>query len=163
VNPAALFEQHKKTLAIGGAALVGGLALMQARKRGSAPASPAPATAPGYGSPVSYAAPDTSASDLYSTLQPQVEYLQRLYEREQEKAAIPVPAAGIYAGGANIYESFGDGTVDALTAEEYLAKGAPPVQQLAKDDPWWQRVKLVGDGALGYRPIPAGANLPRLP
>lgn len=91
---------NKTALGAAGAVAVGGLALLQARKRdsGGSPAAaagglPAPLATggkPTYGYPVSYAAPDNSSSDVYNAIQPQIEYLQRLAEKQAE-VAVPVP------------------------------------------------------------------------
>lgn len=89
---------NKRVLGAAGAVAVGGLALMQARKRdaGGSPAAggmTAPLATggkPTYGYPVSYAGPDNSSSDVYNAIQPQIEYLQRLAEK-QAAVAVPVP------------------------------------------------------------------------
>jgi hypothetical protein len=162
----ALFAQHKSTLAIGGAVVVGGLALMQARKRDAAAGGPATVGASTggampYSSPAiaGYATMDTTSSDLYSSLQPQIEYLQRLAERQAEEqgAAIPVaapkadprlvnPAAllksGFYkkAGSSTIYK-VNSGKIDQLTkaeAKELVPKGYK-VHALSSDASVWKR------------------------
>jgi hypothetical protein len=106
----ALVQQNKRPIGIAGAAAVGGLALMQARKRdggaAGAPGSPVPAGQlpvnrsphsaggqPTYGYPVGYTH-DSTSQDLMTALQPQIEYLQRLSEKQNETPAVPVPTPG---------------------------------------------------------------------
>lgn len=165
VDVAALFQQHKRTLAFVGAAAVGGLALMQARSKdsggGTGPAAgvvmPSLDRASTAGGPVAawpiaggFAPYDSGSSDLYNALQPQIEALQRMYEKQQENQgpAIPVgvpggevptpvtpaPAAPAYvspasalktgfykmAGTPNVYRVEG-GKIDYLTPAEVKA------------------------------------------
>ncbi len=147
----ALFAQHKRTLAFIGAAAVGGLALMQARGRDSSAGDASGVVMPHIdrastnGGPTAawpiaggFAPYDSTSSDLYNALQPQIEYLQRLSEKQAEQAggAIPVasasPAAGIkagfykMAGTPNVYR-IADGKIDYLTPQQLkamLPKGA---------------------------------------
>ena len=164
MNLGQLVQQHRTTLGVAGAAVVAGLALMQARKRdgdGGGPAVPdvypslrsAASTggAPSYGYPLAgYATYDSTSSDLYNAIQPQIEYLQRLTEEQAGKpipVASPSPAAGLkagfykMAGTPNLYRVDG-GRIDYLTRAEYQAmtKGqkAPSVTTISKDNPVFQ-------------------------
>lgn len=162
VDVAALFKQHKRTLAFAGAAAVGGLALLQARSKDSGDAPAAGVAMPhldrastGGGPAAAYpiaggfAPYDSGSSDLYNALQPQIEYLQRLAEKQAEDqgGAVPVPTpepapapapaapapapyvspaaalkAGFYkmAGTPNVYR-VQNGTIDYLTPKEVKA------------------------------------------
>jgi hypothetical protein len=152
-----LFEQHKKSLAIGGAAVVGGLALLQARKKGDPAAAPAgfgPGAAAGSMLPTSggrtsgtYAVANTSATDAYNAMQPQFEALQRQVERQSQNA-IPVPkppADGIYRNSltGGIYQVT-QGFRDALTPQEWHALGWPQFIETPNDSPVWKSTTLSG-------------------
>jgi hypothetical protein len=149
VDLGALFAQHKRTLAFAGAAAVGGLALMQARGRDSSGGDASGVVMPSIdrastgGGPTAawpiaggFAPYDSGGSDVYNALQPQIEYLQRLAEKQAEEqgGAIPVaappkavnPAAGIkagfykMAGTPNVYRISG-GRIDYLTPKQLRA------------------------------------------
>ena len=156
------FERNKKPLGIAGAAAVGGLALLQARKRDSGGALPGGALpadrsalsaegSPSYGSPYGYTAPyDSSSSDLLTAVTGIQETLMEAWEKQQD-APIPVPAApptsglknGFYkiAGNKHNVYQVRNGKLDYLTRGEFaaLTKGTKPkITQVSKDSPIWQ-------------------------
>lgn len=97
--------RNKVGLGVAGAGVVALIAL-RARSKGSSSSEPGGISAPaGYAYP-SYSAGyqtggatgyDSTASDVYNAIQPQLEYMQRLYESWDEKQKAnpptPVPAA----------------------------------------------------------------------
>ena len=94
----AAFERNKTTLGVAGAAVVGGLALLQARKSsgGAAAGGDTSMSAGGdsvLSAPAAGYAYDSSNSDAYNALQPQIERLERLFEGIDEKTKAPIPVA----------------------------------------------------------------------
>lgn len=155
----ALFEQHKKTLAIVGAAGVGGLALLKARSGGTAaPAAPGASTASQLSAAVKptgtaiggYAPADSSASDVYSALSPQLDRLTEMFG--QLSAPVPVPAPPPIA--STIFEATGQGSYLQNNAGGWLevqrdgsifGLGARDIERLGlgrSGGPAYQRLKV---------------------
>lgn len=93
----AAFTRNKVTLGVLGAAAVAGLALVaRQRKAGDVAADPAASDAGGAGSAAQvagYAAYDSTDSDVYNLIQPQLEELRRI------ATSIPVPTDPIDTAG----------------------------------------------------------------
>lgn len=168
LNLAALkagLQRNKVPLGVGGVAVVGGLAYMQNRRGGSgAPADGSgtvgtiSAPSPGGASIAGYAGPyDSSSSDTYNALQPQLENvgsavdeLRKLWEAD--KSPIPVALApsqqpGYYnrAGTAAIYRLDDAGNIDHLQFDEWAALGKPGATAVARDDLLWTQPLLGTD------------------
>jgi hypothetical protein len=95
------FEKNKKPLAILGAVAVAGLAVVARRKSamGSATStgststsSTTPAAATRYGASTQQGAYDSTGSDVYNALQPQIEQLQQLARQIPVAGATPATA-----------------------------------------------------------------------
>jgi len=87
-SPSALFERYKVAiLAVAGLA-VAGLAVLSSRSK----TSTSPGTYSGENQAAGTSGYDSTASDVYNAIQPQLEYLSRLYEQRQGAAPIPTPA-----------------------------------------------------------------------
>lgn len=148
----AYVNAHKGPLGIAGALVVAGLALY-ARKRsalakagspgGTTSSSTSGATSAGtysaYGQTVPY---DSSATDVYNQLQPQIEALQQM-SRNIPVSSAPTAASDLPDG---YYQAAGDqaifkaknGTLDFLTQPEAVALGYPTPTIVSKDDPMWK-------------------------
>jgi len=169
VNPAALsawVQQNKTTLAVVGAAGAVGFGLMSKGKR---PEEPAPnggaavSAGSAVGSPVpvgGYAAYDSTGSDLYNAIQPQLEGLGGLLgqlQQQQKGAPTPLFTAGFVkdTGTGRVYQLDETGNVDWLGPGELrqIAGDNPNVRAIAKDSPFWSTVKRIdAKDAATYRP-----------
>ena len=156
----AWFDKNKKPALAVGAVVAGGLGLMTARRKASQPdGETPPASLASAGSPgaigarmtgtvpvAGYAAYDSSASDGYNALQPQIERLGQMIQ--QQNTPIPVSVApGFYgrAGGTGIYQVDERGNRDWLGMDEYVALGAPQnVTKVARDSSFWTNTTPVG-------------------
>ncbi len=147
----AVFARNKKTLAVLGAVAVAGIAFI-ARSRGKV-TSPAAGTATasttysngsGSSSPTPYATTstyDSTASDVYNSLQPQIEQLGQML------ASTPVPDTSTSTSSVpdGFYQAAGDqaifqaknGVLDFLTHDEAVALGSPNPTVVTKRDPIW--------------------------
>jgi hypothetical protein len=165
----ASIEQNKKGLAIAGAAGVAGLALLNKNRGGSAPAGEgAPASGGRYGLsstplPASGGVYDSSSSDVYNAIQPQLEELGRLMT--EAKSPIPVPAPpkwgpGLYqiADNTTVYAVDEAGNRDWLNVGEFAAMQdrlgrRPDTTLVPVDSSFWNDTNLVGEDsgkAAGY-------------
>jgi hypothetical protein len=95
------FATHKTQAYIGGAAAAGGLALLAKRK-----AAKGSGTTPGTVQAANGATYDSTASDVYNSIEPQLEALQRMFYSLQAVpgSTNPVPA-GAGAAGAGLAPS----------------------------------------------------------
>ena len=171
----ALFQQHKKELAVAGAALVGGLALMKRHQAGgdATPAAAAAGSTTSRGAVVPSGSSgqvvyDSSASDIYNSMAPLIQQLASSLDRQNTTdpdntipvpVAAPAPAAprvnsGFYAiagdptGQGAVYQFNADTqTRDWLSGDEWHAMGSPLTGYLAINDAAWSTAKLVGGEA----------------
>jgi hypothetical protein len=154
VNPTQLREtlaKNKVSIGVAGAAVVALFAwrskITAAKNPVSGPPPAATATrvsqSPSYAG--GYTAPnDSSSSDVYNAIQPQLEDLKKLWEKAS--SPVPVPAApptaqGYFrrAGSAAVYEAESDGTLKWLDLANYRAAGAPVFTDVAATDPLFAR------------------------
>jgi hypothetical protein len=127
------FERNKKGLAVAGAVAVGGLALMQARKGGTAgpqagqpgatavparipaPASQQTASASGW------APYDSTASDVYNALQPMLERVSNQLDTQRSPIPLPPMASNLDAPTfTGTYVTYGDGSVHEVQSDGSL-------------------------------------------
>lgn len=119
------FEQNKKTVAVAGAVVVGGFGLMKARKGKAGGETPpartvgdmGPAGAAGFAQSAPY---DSSSSDVYNQLQPQIE---RLQQRLESPIPVPVPpaASSMFAPtGRGNYVRYDNGTIAEVQSDGSL-------------------------------------------
>lgn len=163
-----VFARNRVALGALGVLAVGALA-WRARNDGATASSSAagdvaqPAgtsTAPSYYTGAGGTAYDSTSSDVYNAIQPQLEALQALYDRlpipgtATEPAPAPTPAPttapapsvqGYYrrAGSDKVYEARSDGTLDWIDSAEWDSAGQPKPVDLAPTDSLWNR-KVVG-------------------
>jgi hypothetical protein len=100
-------EQNKKPLAIAGAVAVGGLALVKSKGGAAEKSAGAPISVQSTGGQAARAAGgvyDSSSSDVYNAIQPQLEKfgaqladLQNRYTNGQIPTPVPAPPAGVSA------------------------------------------------------------------
>lgn len=152
----AALTKNKIPLGIGGAVVVGALALRAKSKASSAaPAAgtlmtsgTTPISAYSSGSQTYASSPYSStAADVVNALQPQIEQILN----QQTKPPIPVPAPpapatpvtsqGFFrrAGSAAVYQAQSNGTLNWLDAASYAGAGKPKYTDLAPTDPLWSR------------------------
>lgn len=87
-SPAATFERYKVPILAAAGLAVAGLAFVTSRS-----ATPTPATSTAEGQVSGTTGYDSTASDVYNAIQPQLEHLQRLWDERQETTApTPTPA-----------------------------------------------------------------------
>lgn len=148
----AAITKHKWPLAALGAVAVAGLAWQARSSSGSgdggqdgegvavaawtAPRATSPAG--GYTAGGAY---DSTASDIYGALQPQLEAVQRLLEGGRDTAsAVPAQVQGYVrkAGTNPVYEALSDGTLRWVDKVEFLALGQPRVTDIGATDPIWR-------------------------
>lgn len=147
---------NKVPLGVGGAALVAVLA-WRTKIIGAKTAAAADATPTGYAvagvssSPYAssgYTAPnDSTGSDVYNAIQPQLEALKQLMT--PTASPIPVPAvpqhaAGYYrpAGETGIFRYDEAGQLDWLNGPQYAALGSPAYTDVSPDDAMWKSPSL---------------------
>lgn len=162
-SPAVLFERYKKPALVVAAVAVAGIAALSARGKGTTAGPTYTGANQTAGSTGYTAAPgsayDSTASDVYNAIQPQIEALQRAWEARQSEAPTPVPGPapapssyedGYYrrAGSQALFRWF-NGVLDFITNPEYLALGTPKHTDLPQDDPLWN------SPTVGY--IPTGS------
>lgn len=160
--------RNKRGLMIAGAAAVGTLALLARKKAGgdtptAGAAASGSSTSPTSGSTsaggyTTYPPYDSSGSDVYGAIQPQLEELRDMFGQiptavgEAVAGALPAPAPvptpttatapsfadGFYraAGNDAVFQA-SNGALDFLTYDEYLKLGAPQFSDVSKDDPRW--------------------------
>lgn len=137
-----LFTRNKVALAVMGVAAVVGLALVARKRAGSGDVAEG-----GYGGTAqagALAPYDSTASDVYNAIQPQIEYLQNLARGIPVASDTPAPASlGVWAhyrddgtGGA-YYELFDDFTSRIVgsgeaTVKNITAKGRLNDEQFAQ-------------------------------
>lgn len=151
----AWLAKNKLAAGAAGVVIVGALALRsRATSAGVGSATPAASVAgltPSYSSGAQLSPAtgyNSTASDVYNAIQPQLESLQSLMN--QQPSPIPVPAAaptsqGFYRrkGTAAVYQAMSDGTLRWLDSAAYGAAGKPSFTDLAATDPVFNRT-LVG-------------------
>ena len=93
------FNKNKKPLAVLGAVAVAGLAVVARRRSAMGTASSTTSTSSttagattGYGATTQQAAYDSTGSDVYNALQPQIEQLQQLARQIPVAGVTPTPA-----------------------------------------------------------------------
>lgn len=141
-------SRNKVALGAVGVLAVLGLAWQARSKPGAGadaaqPAQPATSYSAG-GQTAGIGGYDSTSSDVYNAIQPQLEALQRLYDQ------IPVPSPSSTAGPASTvqdgyYQPAGEpgifsvknGVLEWLSQPEYEALGAPARQIVTKADPVW--------------------------
>jgi len=145
--------KNKAAFGVLGAVAVAGLAWRARTTSGGGSDTSAPAAAgrtstlPGYystggqsGAATGY---DSTASDVYNAIQPQLEELTRLWE--SAKTPTPVPAAPEVqtyvrkTGTERVYAAMSDGTLKTIDRADWLAAGSPQWEDLAATDPVWTR------------------------
>lgn len=157
-------ERNKKGLAIAGAAGVAGLALLNKSKKGAAPTTGPAGDALGTGSQYGLGMPatggvyDSSSSDAYNAIQPQLESLGRMLEAATKTAPpIPVTTPPAYADGfyrnstsGAIYQ-LNRGVLDWLNPKEWAAfgGGANPVVEVTRDNRFWGAVPYANEKEKG--------------
>jgi hypothetical protein len=152
------FEKNKKPLAILGALVVAGLAVIARRKSAmgsttsSGSSSATPATSSGYtAATIQPAAYDSTGTDVYNALQPQIEQLQQLARQ------IPVAGAGTASSGVQeyvrktgdtrVYAAMSDGSLKTIDHADWAAAGSPSYADLPTSDPVWSRPATASTGA----------------
>jgi hypothetical protein len=156
-NLGAWFEQNKP-LALGGAAAVVVVLALVSRSRGggeadtTAGATVSPGDSFSAGGQVAGGAYDSTASDLYSSLSPELSSISASLEKLNGTGtpATPVPAAPKVKRADGIYKIAGDdsnklfkvsnGTIDYISHDEYYAMGNTNKtvrNYVSKDDPMW--------------------------
>lgn len=159
----AALMKNKTALGVAGAVLVGALALRARSKTGtsSAVAAPATTTAGVSATPSYYTAGngaatgyDSTASDVYSAIQPQIEQLNTVVGSLAK--TVPVPSTspqGFYraAGSQAVYQANADGTRTWLDRGQYDALGDPQVQDIARNDPIFSRPLTGTDAPAQFR------------
>lgn len=164
-------ERNKKGLAVAGVAGVAGLALMK-RSKGGQPAAAGedgPTSGSQYGlapMPTTGAAYDSTSSDIYNAIQPQLESLGQMLSKAQEKPPIPVSAPPQFvrvAGRPDLtfYQDAG-GKLDWLDRAELAAYGIwgraegattdgpnnAKIAHYGADSQFWQGDKFLGTNPL---------------
>lgn len=92
---------------------------------------------------------DSTASDVYNAIQPQLEDLQNLFEQYRQ-SPIPVPgqAPGTAAsvtgyfrpkGSPAVFQALSDGTKRLVDLPEYIALGKPKETELPANDAFFKR------------------------
>ncbi len=154
----AAFTKNRVAIGALGAAAVGALAWRARSEKSTATAqttSDAQAAPAGSSALPSYytgGAYDSTASDIYNAIQPQLEELRDLWGQIPVPGTPTTPTTSPYANG--YYQAPGDsaifkyddGNLDFLTFGEYQALGAPAYAQVSKDDPFWSQAKLLDAG-----------------
>jgi hypothetical protein len=144
------FQQNKRTVGIAAGVGVTGLALLQARKRkaGGGPNTAAAANAnvtprPAGATIGGFAPLDSSGSDVARAIQPQIDYLRDLAER-QAGQTVPVPSydeGGFYeaASGSAIYQYRGGklDRIESATAAKRMGANSKNIKFVSKDDAIW--------------------------
>ena len=196
MNPAqlrAFLERNKVALGAAGAAAVAGLAVL--RNRQAKDDTPAQASLPALGSalssggapvsgsagsyyPVSYVGAsggyDSTSSDVYNAIQPQLEALSRLWDKQASPIPVAAPlAAGLYAptyngkyvtagknatgSGPGIFEVQSDGSLFHLDLDQWkeaVKRGAAAPTKLAEgwNGQWYTTTGNVTAGSTGATP-----------
>ncbi|MDO8107149.1 hypothetical protein Q6348_08060 [Isoptericola sp. b441] len=179
----ASLARNKKPLAIAGAVGVAGLAWATSRRKSggatssgtssavSYPSGSAPS--PSYYTPGSAGTYDSTGTDVYNALQPQLQdirdQLNQLNNPDPSTIPTPVPAdpgtsvppgetmtpvsQGYYrrAGTTAVYEAFNNGTMKWLDRAAYLAAGKPKYTDVNATDPLWNRTVVGTDAPAKYR------------
>jgi hypothetical protein len=134
-------QQNRKPLLITGAAVAGGLGLLTARKgktAGDPPLAETGMTANGATLTGTVPAYNSSSSDLYNAIQPQLENLQSIFDATKSPIPVAPPpiASTIFAPtktGKYLHNQYGgylevqnDGSLFALKHEDVLGLGLTP-------------------------------------
>lgn len=153
----ALFARNKVALGVLGAAAVAALAWRARSAKGADVASSegtssggawtaapgATSTTGGYTAGYS-GAYDSTASDIYNALQPQLEAVQTLLEQRQNATADPTVQGYFRRPGTNpVYQAMDDGTLRWVDKAEYLSLGSPKVTEVGASDPLWSTRKIT--------------------
>lgn len=180
-NLQATLTRNKGPLAAAGALVVVVLAL-RARTNGkiaAAGTTTPTATAAGVSAtPYAYSAGgqtsgasgyDSSASDVYNAIQPQLEQLQQLYSQipvpgtptsvpttspTPTPAPTPAPTVqGYYrrTGTQAVYKAMSDGTLQWVDRAQYDAAKDPAYKDIARTDPLWNRPVTGTDAPAQFR------------
>jgi hypothetical protein len=158
------FEKNKKPLAIFGAVSVAGLAVVARRRSAMGTAtstaststsSTTPAAAAKYGATTQQAY-DSTGSDVYNALQPQIEQLQQLARQIPVAGATGTPAATPTSfarkpGTQAVYGVLPDGTRQWETASQWAGLGAPGFLDVQATDPLWSAPVVGVDAPAQYR------------
>lgn len=159
----AFVEAHKMELAAGGAVLVGGLALAKRKKAGAAtPTAAGAAASPQTGLPGT-ATYDSSASDVYNSIQPELEQLQQLITQQSSASPIPVAAAPapapIYApapAAAAVPTAVPPPTAPGTHDQYYVIQAGDTLSKIAARFPQsnitWQSIYRDNSNTLGGNP-----------
>lgn len=96
---------------------------------------------------------DSTATDIYNAIQPQLEELRTIASKipvpgsETTPAEAPSMPNGYYqAAGDQAVFKYDDGNLDFLTFGEYQALGSPAYTQVSRDDPFWGKSKVLDAG-----------------
>lgn len=133
----ATFNRHKVPILAGAAILVAGFAYLTSKSSSSSSSSP---TYTGEGQVAGTSGYDSTASDVYNAIQPQLEYLARLYEQQQSGTSpTPVPT---------------DPTTPT-TPDEWVVGGRLPAGRIKITNALWNRLRGTGsETASGTTQVP---------